>query len=84
MSIEKYIENYINKLIKVNNQLEHMDSVIRPRNNNNNPGGVVNLKNDIPTMIIPDLHNRLEFLNKILNYKPHNQTVKEDPLVSLF
>ena len=69
---------YKDLIIKVNSVLQNESSEYRPHNSNGFPGGLINLKKDIPTIIVPDLHARVEFLLSVLLYKPFDaKTVLE-------
>lgn len=67
----------MDKLDRVNNILSSEDKRIRPLNSIGIPGGLVNLNSKIPTIIVPDLHARIDFLQKILSYKFSGLTVIE-------
>lgn len=41
---------------------------IRPHDDSDRPGGVVELHKDIPTILIPDLHARMDFMLAVLFY----------------
>ncbi len=45
------------------------DRNIRPRDSDGMPGGLLNLKKYIPTIIMPDLHARMDFFLNVLFYK---------------
>ncbi len=73
----KMVKNYINKklpdkrnfmdqLQAVNRVLENEDPEIRPLDRNRETGGLIYLKKNIPTIIVPDLHGRGDFLLSIL------------------
>lgn len=47
----------------------------RPRDNFGNPGGLVYLKKDLKTVVIPDLHGRVNYLRNILNHEIEGETV---------
>ncbi|MCR5699399.1 MAG: metallophosphoesterase [Treponemataceae bacterium] len=64
----------IEDVIKV---LQKEDQSVRPKANNKKPGGIINLIQGIPTILVPDLHSRYDFLVKILNYRPSNFSVLE-------
>jgi len=57
------------RLDNVINILKNEPERIRPKDKNGNPGGLIELKEDIPTILIPDLHARREFLLNVLKNK---------------
>jgi len=57
---------YLNVLDKVNNVLNSESREIRPYSKNGYPGGLIRLKKDIPTIIVPDLHARIDFFMNIM------------------
>ncbi|MBN2546442.1 MAG: metallophosphoesterase [Spirochaetes bacterium] len=72
------IQDYSNLLDKIIYTLEHENSEIRPYSNSNIPGGFIQLKKDISTIIIPDIHARIDFLINIMFYKVNNKTILEE------
>jgi len=64
------VSEYKALTIKVNSVLQNETSDYRPHNSNGFPGGLINLKKDIPTIIVPDLHARIDFLLSVLLFKP--------------
>ncbi len=59
---------YIQLLKKTNAALDAEKVWIRPRDHRGRPGGIIYLKPGIPTIIVPDLHARVDFLVSILTY----------------
>src|SRR3989338_1964039 len=57
------MDESLNKAI---NALENEKTETRERGKDNKPGGIVELRKDIPTLIIPDLHARKDYLAKAL------------------
>ena len=57
------MDESLNKAI---NALENEKTETRERGKDNKPGGIVELRKDIPTLIIPDLHARKDYLAKSL------------------
>jgi hypothetical protein len=49
-------------------KLVNENDTIRPADDNGKPGGIVLLNKEIETIIIPDVHARIEFLLDILNF----------------
>jgi hypothetical protein len=45
---------------------------IRPPDGDGKPGGLVLLNREIPTIVVPDLHARMDFFLSVLGYKPEN------------
>ena len=62
----KDIEPHLDKVLEL---LQNEPETIRPKDKNNRPGGLVELKKDKPTLLIPDLHGKREMLFKILTEK---------------
>jgi len=56
-------------LEKINFILENEDKSIRPYDASNLPGGIIFLKHNIPTIIVPDLHARIDFFLNLMLYK---------------
>jgi len=59
-------EEYFTVLERVHPVLAGEDPEIRPYSSSEQPGGLVQLKNYIPTIIVPDLHARVDFLLSLL------------------
>lgn len=65
-------EDFSHLLHQVISVLEHEDPSYRPTSVAGTPGGLVDLVERypaVPTMIVPDLHGRGDFLQKILEFK---------------
>jgi hypothetical protein len=62
------VASYVQKLMKVNFALLNEDDATRPYDSSGLPGGIVQLKKDIPTVIIPDLHARMDFLLSVMSH----------------
>jgi hypothetical protein len=45
-------------------------AAVRPPDRNGKPGGVVRLSREIPTLIVPDIHGRMDFLIRVFGYEP--------------
>lgn len=60
ISLQKLLPLWISSL---NEEKE----TVRPRDSAGRPGGILFLKKDIKTVILPDLHGRFNFLNKIIS-----------------
>jgi hypothetical protein len=43
---------------------------IRPPDGEGRPGGVLRLSRDLPTLIVPDIHGRMDFFIRVLGYEP--------------
>lgn len=63
------IDSYQKLLKQVKRKLLYEANVIRPHNKAGFPGGIVYLKKNLPTIIIPDLHARMDFFLNVLFYK---------------
>ena len=62
--------NEYEKLIeKVNTVLLYEDARIRPYGMDGLPGGIVFLRQDIPTILVPDLHARIDFFMEVLLHR---------------
>lgn len=55
-------------LKKTNEVLDTENKSLRPKDLKGRPGGLIRLKQNIPTLIIPDLHARVDFLVNLLAY----------------
>lgn len=55
-------------LTRVNQTLETENASWRPADREGRPGGLVLLKQDLPTLIVPDLHGRSDFLPDLLRF----------------
>lgn len=74
---DKYL--YMELLEKIIETLKNENSLIREYDLNNEPGGLVYLKKDIPTIIVPDIHARIDFFLNILFYElDNNSTIMEE------
>ncbi|MCK5267799.1 MAG: hypothetical protein KAR07_06515, partial [Spirochaetes bacterium] len=63
------IDSYQKLVKQVKRKLLYEANVIRPHNKAGFPGGIVYLKKNLPTIIIPDLHARMDFFLNVLFYK---------------
>lgn len=71
-------DEYMVVIDKINDVLTNENKQIRPADKNNLPGGLIYLKKNIPTIIVPDLHARCDFFANILFYKDtDNVTILE-------
>ena len=61
-------DEYLKVLSNINSVLLSEDPQIRPYDSTGLPGGIVYLKKDIPTIIVPDIHARLDFFLNIMFY----------------
>ncbi len=73
-------KDYIEVLDEVNNALINENKDIRPYADNGLPGGLINLKKNIPTVIVPDIHARIDFFLNIMFYNLMNQGLIIDRL----
>ncbi len=58
-------ENLLIKIREVSKVLNSEDSNYRPQSSENRPGGLVLLR-DLPTIVVPDLHARMDFFLHIM------------------
>lgn len=71
-------EVYLQKVLDVTEVLAQEDELIRPKDIQRHPGGLIRLMN-IPTIIVPDLHARMDFFLHIMDFKLHGEkTVAEE------
>ena len=61
--------DYRQKLEKVIGVLDDEDATLRPRNSLGKPGGLICLRADLPVVIVPDLHARMDFLLHVLQFR---------------
>jgi len=57
--------------------LAQEDRWMRLYDRSSKPGGLVLLKEDIPTWVLPDLHGRIEFLKSFMNSDYQGKTMRE-------
>ncbi len=62
-------DEYIQSLDRVLDTLQN-EGDYRPRSCSGYPGGIVYLDYSIPTVIVPDLHARMDFLYRIIHSRP--------------
>ncbi len=62
-------EDYLKILNNINSVLLNEDEQIRPHDSSGLPGGIVYLKKSIPTIIVPDIHARMDFFLNIIFWK---------------
>lgn len=65
-------------LDKAVNVLENESKEIRPLTKEGNVGGLIELQSPNPTIIVPDIHARPEFIKNILEFKFPKETIQED------
>ncbi|MCK4798422.1 MAG: metallophosphoesterase [Spirochaetes bacterium] len=63
------LNNYLSILKKINNLLINENEDVRPLNENRISGGLIYLKQHIPTIIVPDIHARMDFFLNVMLYK---------------
>lgn len=68
--------NYLSLLAEVTGVLRDEDPEYRPRDEKNRPGGLILLRR-LPTIILPDLHGRRDFLLRVLGFLPPFSTSGE-------
>lgn len=59
-------DDYLRVVDRANEILEHENEEIRPYDASGMPGGIVYLKRTIPTIIVPDIHARIDFFLSIM------------------
>ncbi|MBN2400918.1 MAG: metallophosphoesterase [Spirochaetes bacterium] len=59
-------DDYLKVLININSVLLHEDQQVRPYDSSGLPGGIIYLKKNIPTIIVPDIHARMDFFLNII------------------
>ncbi len=66
----------LDKLLdKAIESLDSEESVVRPKDGDDRPGGLVLLQPDLPTLVVPDLHGRRDFLPALLRYRYKDRVV---------
>jgi len=75
-------DEYFNLLERTITVLEHEDSSIRPPDSSRLSGGLVRLKTGIPTLLLPDLHARMDFFRDAMAYSPFEGRTVLDALES--
>jgi hypothetical protein len=60
---------YLEKLEKVIKALDNENESLRPKAIDNSPGGIIHLYHDIPTIIVPDIHARMELISSLANLR---------------
>jgi len=63
------VDSYLKVLDNVNGILESEDPLIRPPDIRGLPGGLIILRQNIPTIIVPDLHARQDLFLSLLLWK---------------
>jgi hypothetical protein len=59
-------EGYMSVLSRAIRALEDENPLIRPRDSSGLPGGCLYLSHDIPTIVVPDLHARMDFFLSLM------------------
>ncbi len=70
-------EDYLKKLDLVIETLNFEDTSIREKDDQGQPGGVITLNKELPTIIVPDLHARVYFIKYLMNHLIDGKTVLE-------
>jgi hypothetical protein len=68
-------EAYMELLERVQEVLDNEDETVRPKDTEGLPGGLVRLKEEVTTMIVPDLHARMDFLFSVFVHDDEGETV---------
>lgn len=75
MFLDSKVKKYLKKLDRVEKILLNEDPLIREYGNAGFPGGIITLKKNIPTIIVPDLHARVYFINNLLKYEINGSSI---------
>ena len=59
----------ISLLEEVLTVLNSEDEIYRPKSEDGNLGGMLIFNDELPTILVPDLHARYNFLQKLFSYK---------------
>jgi hypothetical protein len=59
-------QEYLALLERVNAVLENEPATLRPRDSRGRTGGLIRLEPDLETILVPDLHGRVDFLHDLL------------------
>ena len=76
-------------LLRVNKVLETEDSLFdslnyRPQNKRKAPGGLLDFQDNITTIIVPDLHARVDFIPSLLDFKTEIQVDGKTSTLSVY
>jgi len=74
--------DYLRKLIEVNQILDEEPDSYRLGTPEGRPGGIIRLNQELPTVIVPDLHARMDFFLSVLHHRTTNPSKVLDLLVS--
>jgi len=58
--------DYLVKVEKTIEVLKREEAPVRPRRTGDGPGGIVHLLEGVPTIIVPDLHARMNFIDSLI------------------
>jgi hypothetical protein len=62
-------DHYLRVLARVCRAIEDENPLIRARDSSGLPGGCLHLRHDIPTIVVPDLHARMDFFLSLMLMK---------------
>jgi hypothetical protein len=65
---------YLEKVSKVIDTLNGENKSIRPDAFDSSPGGIIHLYHDIPTIIVPDIHARIQLMKGLINLKTEEKS----------
>jgi hypothetical protein len=72
------IRSFLEKLKRLNRILDEEDENYRPLNSLGRTGGLIYLRTDLPTVVVPDLHARMDFFLHVCQFRyARGQTVLE-------
>ncbi len=61
--------DYLELVSHVNGILNAEEATYRPRSSTGSPGGLIYLRADLPVLIVPDLHARMDFFMQIFQFR---------------
>lgn len=62
-------DHFSNLVAHMVDVLQFEESTTRPRDSSGRPGGLINLRSDLPTLLVPDLHARRGLIVAILQHE---------------
>jgi calcineurin-like phosphoesterase family protein len=69
------MKTIVDRLATALNTLETESKEWRPEDQEGKPGGIILLQQDIPTLVVPDLHGRSSYLPDLMQFKKAGKTV---------
>lgn len=77
-------EKFLSLITEVTNVLDNEDSSYRPVSDTEQPGALIEFADNLPTIIIPDLHSRFYFLLGVLKTQITLLLGKQTEIISVF